>query len=400
MYMTDQEGIQNLLNRGVDTIYPKPDMLQARLEDGKKLRIYVGFDPTGPHLHIGHAMQLKKLKEFQDLGHEVIMLIGSFTAMIGDPTDKGAVRVPLTKEQVKKNAETYKKQAEKIISFSGKNPAKLKFNDEWLAKMNFDDVLQLTSKFTVQQMLERDMFENRMKEGKPIHLHEFLYPLMQGYDSVAMDVDLEIGGSDQTFNMLAGRTLMKSMKQKEKMVLTLELLTNDEGKKMSKSEGGFIALDDAPEQMFGKIMAMHDSMIHPYFRLVTDTSEEELARIEKEVKKNPRDLKARLATEIVSLFHDAEAAQRGADHFERVFVNKEMPEDMPEHRLDSAANVIDLLIETKLVSSRSEARRMIDQKAIKLDGEPITEIDVMIESKGEQILQRGKRQFVKLIPGE
>ena len=223
---------------------------------------------------------------------------------------------------------------------------------------------------------------------------------MQGYDSVAMDVDLEIGGSDQTFNMLAGRTLMKSMKQKEKMVLTLELLTNDEGKKMSKSEGGFIALDDAPEQMFGKIMAMHDSMIHPYFRLVTDTSEEELARIEKEVKKNPRDLKARLATEIVSLFHDAEAAQRGADHFERVFVNKEMPEDMPEHRLDSAANVIDLLIETKLVSSRSEARRMIDQKAIKLDGEPITEIDVMIESKGEQILQRGKRQFVKLIPGE
>jgi tyrosyl-tRNA synthetase len=400
MYMTDQERIQNLLNRGVDTIYPKPDMLQARLEDGKKLRIYVGFDPTGPHLHIGHAMQLKKLKEFQDLGHEVIMLIGSFTAMIGDPTDKGAVRVPLTKEQVKKNAETYKKQAEKIISFSGKNPAKLKFNDEWLAKMNFDDVLQLTSKFTVQQMLERDMFENRMKEGKPIHLHEFLYPLMQGYDSVAMDVDLEIGGSDQTFNMLAGRTLMKSMKQKEKMVLTLELLTNDEGKKMSKSEGGFIALDDAPEQMFGKIMAMHDSMIHPYFRLVTDTSEEELARIEKEVKKNPRDLKARLATEIVSLFHDAEAAQRGADHFERVFVNKEMPEDMPEHRLDSAANVIDLLIETKLVSSRSEARRMIDQKAIKLDGEPITEIDVMIESKGEQILQRGKRQFVKLIPGE
>ena len=400
MYMTDQERIQNLLNRGVDTIYPKPDMLQARLEDGKKLRIYVGFDPTGPHLHIGHAMQLKKLKEFQDLGHEVIMLIGSFTAMIGDPTDKGAVRVPLTKEQVKKNAETYKKQAEKIISFSGKNPAKLKFNDEWLAKMNFDHVLQLTSKFTVQQMLERDMFENRMKEGKPIHLHEFLYPLMQGYDSVAMDVDLEIGGSDQTFNMLAGRTLMKSMKQKEKMVLTLELLTNDEGKKMSKSEGGFIALDDAPEQMFGKIMAMHDSMIHPYFRLVTDTSEEELARIEKEVKKNPRDLKARLATEIVSLFHDAEAAQRGADHFERVFVNKEMPEDMPEHRLDSAANVIDLLIETKLVSSRSEARRMIDQKAIKLDGEPITEIDVMIESKGEQILQRGKRQFVKLIPGE
>ena len=400
MYMTDQERIQNLLNRGVDTIYPKPDMLQARLEDGKKLRIYVGFDPTGPHLHIGHAMQLKKLKEFQDLGHEVIMLIGSFTAMIGDPTDKGAVRVPLTKEQVKKNAETYKKQAEKIISFSGKNPAKLKFNDEWLAKMNFDDVLQLTSKFTVQQMLERDMFENRMKEGKPIHLHEFLYPLMQGYDSVAMDVDLEIGGSDQTFNMLAGRTLMKSMKQKEKMVLTLELLTNDEGKKMSKSEGGFIALDDAPEQMFGKIMAMHDSMIHPYFRLVTDTSEEELARIEKEVKKNPRDLKARLATEIVSLFHDAEAAQRGADHFERVFVNKEMPEDMPEHRLDSAANVIDLLIETKLVSSRSEARRMIDQKAIKLDCEPITEIDVMIESKGEQILQRGKRQFVKLIPGE
>lgn len=397
MNMTDQERIQNLLNRGVDTIYPKPDMLQARLEEGKKLRIYVGFDPTGPHLHIGHAMQLKKLREFQDLGHEVIMLIGSFTAMIGDPTDKSAVRVPLTKEQVKKNAETYKKQAEKIISFSGKNPAKLKFNDEWLAKMNFDDVLQLASKFTVQQMLERDMFDKRMKEGKPIHLHEFMYPLMQGYDSVAMDVDVEIGGSDQIFNMLAGRTLMKSMKQKEKMVLTLELLTNDEGKKMSKSEGGFIALDDAPEQMFGKIMAMHDSMIVSYFELVTDVSVEDIKQIAEQVKLDPREAKARLASEIVRMFHSAEAAQQGADHFERVFVNKEMPEDMPEHRLDSAANVIDLLVETKLVSSRSEARRMIDQKGIKLDGEAVTDIAFIIEPKDGQILQRGKRQFVKLI---
>ncbi len=397
--MADLEAIKKVLNRGVDTIYPKFEMLEARLKEGKTLRIYAGFDPTGPHLHIGHAMQLRKLRQLQDLGHEVIMLIGSFTAMIGDPTDKGAARVQLTKEQVMKNAATYKKQAERILDFTGKNAAKVKFNDKWLAKLSFEEVIQLASKFTVQQMLERDMFDNRMKEGKPIYLHEFFYPLMQAQDSVEMDIDLEIGGSDQTFNMLAGRTLMKAVAGKEKMVMTLQLLTNDEGKKMSKSEGGFIALDDAPEQMFGKVMAMHDSMIAPYFELVTDMPLDEVEKVRKQLKKseNARDLKVQLATEVVRLFHGAEAAKQGAAHFERVFVNKEMPEEMPEYQLDEPANVIDVLVETKLVSSRSDARRMIDQGAVKLDGSVIASIDITIEPKGDQILQRGKRQFVKLI---
>ncbi|RMD52055.1 tyrosine--tRNA ligase, partial [Candidatus Parcubacteria bacterium] len=248
----NEEKINAILTRGVEQIYPAPDVLAELLRSGKKMRIYVGVDPTGKHLHIGHALQLRKLRQFQELGHEVILLIGSFTGMIGDPTDKTAVRNQLTKKQVLENAATYKKQAAKILSFSGKNPAKLMFNHKWLAKMTFAEVVELASKFTVQQMLERDMFEKRIKEGKPVYLHEFLYPLMQGYDSVAMKVDLEIGGSDQTFNMLAGRTLMKVMGQKEKLVMTLKLLTNDEGKKMSKSEGGFIALDDDAEEMFGK----------------------------------------------------------------------------------------------------------------------------------------------------
>jgi len=397
---TDPQKIEHLLTRGVDTIYPSREMLEARLKKGEKLRIYVGFDPTAPFLHIGHALQLKKLKEFQDLGHEVIWLIGSFTGMIGDPTDKGSARQQLTKKQVLENAATYKKQGSKIVPFAGKNGAKIKFNDKWLGKMSFSDVVELASHFTVQQMSERDMFERRLKEGKPIYLHEFMYPLMQGYDSVAMDVDVEIGGSDQTFNMLAGRTLMKAMKGKEKIVLTLKLLTNDEGKKMSKSEGGFIALTDAPEEMYGKLMAMDDSMILPYFELVTDVPMDEIngKKLAMEQGVNPRDVKAELAYMVVAQFYDEMAADAAAEHFKTVFQKGEVPEDIATFAVAQEMNILDVLVGSGLVSSKSEARRQIEQKAVKLDGTVVTGVDMMVVGSDEGlVLQKGKRHFVRLV---
>lgn len=460
----DPEKIQEVLTRGVDTIYPKAEMLEARLKEGKKIRMYVGIDPTGKDLHIGHALQLRKLKQFQDLGHEVIMLIGSFTGMIGDPTDKSAARQKLTRKEVLENAATYKKQASKVLSFKGKNPAKIMFNHKWLSKMSFGDVVDLASHFTVQQMLERDMFERRMsyklrclkcgqeqlipakmcengefrsrasgkelvegmkcknpecgydfwsdeslKKGdrayeiegpKPIHLHEFFYPLMQGYDSVEMDVDLEVGGTDQTFNMLAGRTLMKAMKNKEKMVITLKLITNDEGKKMSKTEGGFVALNDTPEEMYGKIMAMDDGVIIPYFELCTDVPMEEVngKKIQMEQGVNPRDVKAQLAFEVVKTFHDEAAAKKAAEHFTNVFQKHEMPEDMEELKVASPENIVEVLVRSNLVSSKSEARRMIEQKGVKLDSAVIESTDAMVEgTEGGVVLQKGKRHFVKLV---
>ncbi len=395
---TDQKKIEEILSRGVEEIYPKKKTLEDLLLSGKKIRLYVGVDPTGKDLHIGHAIQFRKLKQFQELGHEVILLIGSFTAMIGDPTDKGAARKQLTKKEVLANAATYKRQAGKILRFTGKNPVKIMFNDKWLSKMNFSDVLELSSHFTVQQMSERDMFAKRMRAGKPVYLHEFMYPLMQGYDSVAMNVDLEIGGNDQMFNMLAGRTLMKSMKGKGKCVMTLRLLTNDEGKKMSKSEGGFVALTDKSEEMYGKIMAMSDDVILTYFEIATDVPLDEIEGMKLQLEKgtNPRDLKARLAREIVTIFHDAASAEQAEKHFDSVFRSKEIPDDMPEYTLSAEIGIIDALVQAELVSSKSEARRMIQQKAVKIDGVVVEDVNMILAPKTEMVLQRGKRKFARL----
>ena len=397
---TDKQKIHEVLTRGVEEIYPTLEALEKRLQAGERLRLYLGIDPTAPTLHIGHALQLRKLAEFQALGHEVILLLGSFTAMIGDPTDKGAVRKQLTQREVLTNAASYKAQAAKILDFTGRNRAKLMFNHKWLRKMSFSDVIDLASHFTVQQMSERDMFDRRFKEGKPVYLHEFMYPLMQGYDSVAMDVDMEIGGSDQTFNMLAGRTLMRTMKQKEKIVLTTKLLTNDEGKKMSKSEGGVIALNDTPNDMFGKIMSMEDSMILPYFELATSVPLEEVAglRVQLEQGVNPRDVKARLARTIVAIYHGEDEAREAEGQFARVFQQNELPSNMDEVRLNTASNIVDVLLNTKLVQSKSEARRLIEQKAIKVDGVVVQTMDLDLVGKPDGVvLQRGKRQFIKLV---
>lgn len=397
------DSVEKALTHNVERVYPAADALREVMNSGKKLRLYVGVDPTSPHLHIGHAMQFKKLREFQDLGHEVILLIGSFTAMIGDPTDKGTTRKQLTADEVMANAQTYQAQAAKIIRFDGENSAKLMFNHEWLGKLTLNEVLELTSQFTVQQMMERDMFEKRWNEERSIGLHEFMYPLMQGYDSVAMDVDVEIGGNDQTFNMLAGRTLMKAgvlgHKPKEKFVIAVKLLTNDEGKKMSKSEGGFIAIDDSPEDMFGKIMSMGDGMIVPYFECVLDASVEEIALVKLRIaNENPRDIKMELAERVVAAYHGALAGEGARANFVRIFQEHAAPEQMEEVQVTDGVLVVDVLVNTKLATSKTNARQLIEQGGVKLGEMVVSDITAVVEASAlPLVLQKGKRNFIRLV---
>jgi tyrosyl-tRNA synthetase len=392
----DPADVKSFLERGVENVFPDLGPVEAALLSGKRLRVYTGVDPTGPTLHMGHAIWLRKLAELQRMGHEVIMLIGDFTAMIGDPTDKSATRVPLTREQVLENCKTYKKQASKFLKFTGDNPAKLVFNSKWLAKMSFTDIIELASHFTVQQMLERDMFEKRVEEGKPVHLHEFLYPLMQGYDSVAMDVDMEVGGNDQTFNMLAGRTLLKEMKGKEKFVVTLQLLTDPSGKKMGKTDGNIIAFSDAPEDMYGKVMSWTDGMILPGFRLCTNVELGEIKRIESLMEKggNPVEYKHELARKVVELFYDEKAGWAAREQFNAVHRDHEMPEDMPELAHRPNMTLVDALVESTFVSSKTDARRQIEQGGVKVDGEVVK--DASVQVKSGMIIQKGKRHFIRI----
>ncbi len=388
---TDPKKIEDLLSRGVENIYPSRGFLEAALKSGKQLTLYTGYDPTGPSLHIGHGITLLKLRQFQELGHKIIMLIGDFTGMIGDPTDKSAARQRLTKKQVLENCKAYKKQASAILNFSGKNATQVKYNSKWLGKMSFADVVELSSHFTVQRMLERDMFEKRMTEEKPIYLHEFLYPMMQGYDSVAMDVDGEVGGNDQTFNMLAGRTLMKDLKNKEKFVLTSKLLTDNTGKKMGKTEGNMVALSDTPEDMFGKVMSWSDEMLPNAFALCTTLPMDDVKQILSA--DNPRDAKLRLAFEITKTFLGEKAAQKGKEHFASVVQNKEKPAEIPELK-PSAMDILTVLVEAKMCSSKSDARRSIDQKGVKVNDIVVESYDVQLK-KGD-VVQKGKRFFVKI----
>ncbi|PIT87914.1 MAG: tyrosine--tRNA ligase [Candidatus Magasanikbacteria bacterium CG10_big_fil_rev_8_21_14_0_10_40_10] len=393
---TDPQKIDELLTRGVENIYPKKEWLQKELESGRRLSLYTGYDPTAPTLHIGHGITLMKLRQFQDLGHRVIMLIGDFTGMIGDPTDKTAVRSALTKEQVMENCREYQKQAGHILDFTGNNAVELKYNSEWLGKMNFADVLQLTSHFTVQRMLERDMFDKRMKDAKPIYLHEFMYPVMQGYDCVAMDVDGEVGGNDQTFNMLAGRTLMKDLKNKEKFVLAMKLLTDNAGKKMGKSEGNMIAFTDSPQDMFGKVMSWSDEMILNGFELCTRVNMDEIKQMEKEMKAgaNPRDYKLKLAHEITMTFLGESAAKIGREHFATVIQSKDRPDEINELK-PSAYDIVTVLVESKMASSKTDARKLVVQNAVKINDQKADNIDAIV--KPGDVIQKGKRFFVKVI---
>ncbi len=395
--INDEKLIEEILSRGVEQIYPDKETFKRVLMSGKVIKLYCGFDPTGPVLHIGHGNQLRKLAQFQKLGHEVIFLIGDFTGMVGDPSGKVSARVQLTRAQILKNLKGYKKQASGILDFSGKNAAKVMFNSKWHRKLKFDDVMNLASKFTVQRLLERDMFQIRIKEGKPIYLSEFMYPVLQGYDCVAMDVDLEIGGSDQTFNMLAGRDLMKTLKNKEKFVLTLKLLTDPTGKKMGKTEGNMITLVDSGQEMFGKVMSWTDEMIIIGFETCTDLPTDEINKIAAEMKDgaNPRDAKIKLAFEIVKLYRGEKEAEAVKENFIKVFSQKEKPEQVESYKVKSE-KLIDILVETNLAPSRSDAKRLIEQGGVKIDDQVISDINYTLDP-GEHLIQKGKRFFIKVI---
>lgn len=397
--ITDFNLIEKALTKAIDKIYPSKDELLKILSSGKKIKIYLGVDPTGPHLHLGHLTNLLTLRRFQELGHEVILLIGDFTAMIGDPTDKLAARQPLSRQQVSENLKTFKKQAAKIIRFSGVNSAKIKFNSKWLAKINFAKLIGLSQNFTVQQMLQRDMFQERLKADKPISLHEFFYPLMQGYDSVALDVDLEIGGTDQTFNMLVGRDLQKIYNHKDKFVITTKLLVNPKTdvKLMNKSEGGLINLDDSPNDIFGKIMALDDAAIMPVAEFSTNMPMDQLEALQRQSSSNPKQAKMAAAKAVIETIYGGKSAQLAEAEFIKVFSEKQKPADIPKLRINSQSlPLADLLVKANLASSKSEARRLIEQGGVKVDDIKKTNPQEVINLAQEKLIQVGPRRFIKV----
>ncbi|MGB2762395.1 MAG: tyrosine--tRNA ligase [Minisyncoccales bacterium] len=391
MINTNSKKIEEILVRGVETIYPNRKALEKVLKSGKKLRVYNGIDPTG-RLHIGHLAVLRKLRQFQDLGHETIVLIGDFTATIGDPTDKNATRKILTREQVLVNAKDYKKQIGKILDLKKAN-VRFLHNEEWTNKLKPKDMLELSSNFTVARLLERDMFQRRIKAGRDIRVHEFLYPIFQAYDSVSMDVDLEIGGNDQTFNMLAGRTLAKKLKNKEKFVLATKLLVSFKGEKMGKTEGNIINLNEKPKEIYGRIMNWPDELINTAFELCTNVPMSELKKII-----NPRDAKAKLAKEIILLLYSKKIAEKAEKEFNRIFKEKKIPLKIPVIKLKLGNwNILDLLVKIKLTSSKSEAKRLVLQKGVRIDNKIQNDWQAKIKTKKDMIIQVGKRKFVKII---
>ncbi|HUV71834.1 MAG TPA: tyrosine--tRNA ligase [Clostridia bacterium] len=389
------DEIEEVLSRGVENIYPSKKALEKALRSGKKLRLYQGFDPSMPSLHLGNFAGLMKLRQFQKLGHEVIFLVGDFTGMIGDPTDKLAARRMLSREEVKKNAQSWKEQASRVLDFEGPKAVRFMFNSAWNDKVTFKDLIETTSKFTVQQMLERDMFQERLKEGKPIYLHEFLYPVAQAIDCVEMDVDLEIGGSDQTFNMLAGRHLMKALKDKEKFVLTTKLLVDAQGQKVGKTTGNALFLDSTPEQFYGGVMAFPDEVIVLGFELLTEVPFVP-QEIEKEVQKDPLGAKKRLAFEIVKLLWGESSAQKAQSEFERVFQKGKMPkENLIVFKAKSGAiEAGDLLLQSGAATSGTVAKSLIKQGAVDVDKKTITDIHENV--KVGSTVKVGKKTFIKI----
>jgi len=391
------EKIKEVLTRGVENTYPDLESLEKVLLSPKKLKIYHGIDPTGPTLHLGHFVQLLKLKQLQDLGHKIIILFGDFTAQIGDPTDKLAVRQPLTHRQVLLNTRDYKKQIGRVLNLK---KTVFKHNSQWLGKLKFKDLIEISSNFTAQQTLARGMFQTRIEQGKDLYLHEFLYPLMQAYDSVAMDVDMEIGGNDQMFNMLAGRTLMRKMKNKEKFVITTKLLEDISGKKMGKTENNMVALNDQPSEMYGKIMSWPDELIMVGFEIATDVSMAEIFQIKKDLDngENPKKMKMLLAYKIVELNYGTNSAISAEENFRQIFEQNLNPDDIKEFKI-KARNIVDVLVETGLAGSKSDARRLVKQGGVKVD--TITVIDENFEIKSIDadgvVIQKGKRHFAKLV---
>ena len=393
----DSKKIEEVLTKGVEEILPNKEQLK-NLMMKRKIRLYLGIDPTSPQLHLGHAIALRKLKDFQDLGHEVILLFGTFTARIGDPSGRDKKRKPLTPSQIEKNMKTYKDQSSKILDFSR---VKIKGNADWLEKLNFNDLVKIASQFTISRLLERDMFQERIRAGGEVWLNELMYPLMQGYDSVAMDVDLEIGSSDQLFNALVGRKLQKIFRNKEKFILITPMLLGLDGRKMSKTYGNTVNLTDPPAEMYGKLMSLKDELILLYFQLCTNLPLKEIKEIERKLSKkeiNPIEAKSRLAKEIVTIYHGGKKAEEAEKEFNRVFRERKLPLKIPVVQIkEKKLNILELLTKTKLISSKSEAKRLILQKAVKINGVLKENWQEIIEIKKEMVIKVGKRRFKKIV---
>ena len=391
-----------LISHGVADLLPEDEFkkkLEKSVATNTPLIVKLGLDPTAPDIHLGHTVVLRKLKLFQDFGHKVIILIGDFTARIGDPTGKSVTRPPLTEEQVITNAKTYQEQIFKVLD---PEKTEVRFNSEWLSKLDFADVLKLASKYTVARMLERDDFHKRYTEGRPISIHEFMYPLMQGYDSVALKADVEFGGTDQTFNLLMGRHLQGEEGMSEQTIITMPILEGLDGvQKMSKSLGNYIGISEAPSEMYGKAMSIPDELMMRYFMLVTDMSIEEQEQLSQDLESgaaHPRDVKMKLAHTIVRLYHGEEAANFGQEEFVRVFQKHAMPTDIPEYKVaitEEPVFVPQLLSDAGLTASNGEARRSIKAGAFKIDGEKCNEEHIVL--KDGMVLQVGKRKFIKIV---
>jgi tyrosyl-tRNA synthetase len=393
---TDPQKIKELLTRGVEEIIDK-NHLEGRLKRGQCLRIKHGIDPTGPKIHLGRASQFWKLRGFQELGHQIVLIIGDFTGMIGDASDKDSLRPVLSEKQIKENMKDYAKQIGKILDM---DKVELHYNSEWLDKLTAKDLIKLSMNFTAQQMIQRRNFKERWEESKEIGLHELSYPLLQGYDSVAVKADLELGGSDQLFNLLAGRDLQKSFGQEPQDIMTTKMLLGTDGRKMSTSWGNVITIMDGAEDIYGKVMSMRDECIPEYFELCAQTSLQEVQSIKTKLsggRANPRDIKAKLAREIVSIYHGGAAARRAEEEFNRVFKKKEAPSEMTVVKIKAGKYpILDLLVRLKMALSKAEAKRLVVQGGVKIGGKTEKDWHKNIEALSGMVLQVGKRKFVKL----
>lgn len=401
MFLPVQEQLQ-VLRRGCVDIIPEED-LALKLEESRKtdrpLIVKLGCDPSRPDLHLGHSVVIRKLAQFQKLGHQAVLVIGDFTGMIGDPSGKSKTRPPLTLEETRQNGKSYFEQAAKILDPSR---TRMVYNSEWLSTMNFSDVIRLASKYTVARMLERDDFEKRYRAGEPISMHELLYPLAQAMDSVALRADVELGGTDQKFNLLVGRDIQREFGQSPQVILTTPVIEGTDGvQKMSKSLDNYIGLTDSPAEMFGRIMSIPDHLIEKYFELTTDVADEELQKIGEQLKRNdinPSVLKRRLAREIIAIYHSAAAGDEAEASFDKIFKQKEVPDDIPVYHVRaSAIGLVKVLTASRLVGSGNEARRQIEQGAVSVNGERINDEKTMLNVEGECVIKVGKRRFLKVV---
>ena len=393
----------DLIKRGASEIIPEEELvkkLEISFKEKQPLNIKLGCDPSRPDLHIGHSVVLRKLAQFQSLGHRAILIVGDFTGMIGDPSGRNATRPALSLEQTRVNGESYFEQASKILN---KEKTKIVYNSEWLGKMSFEDVIKLASKYTVARMIERDDFTKRFKAGEPISIHEFLYPLAQAMDSVAIKSDVELGGTDQKFNLLVGRDIQREHGQEPQVILTMPLLVGTDGvEKMSKSYDNYIGISDSPKEMFGRTLSIPDNLIYTYFELASDVSSSDLKEIKKQLDDknvNPRDIKRRLAKTFIKMYHKAEDAQKAEEEFDQIFVKKEVPDNIPELKIESneTINILDLILKAEFAPTRSEAKRLVIQGGVSIDGEKIEKFDAVISLKNNMVLKVGKRKFIKLI---